>query len=666
MDSCSSTPISKNETLPAGCAVNGTNATTVNVGDCEPVACVKGNSSFNSSCTDASLCCGPRLFEKVLVQCGALLSFDLSTVKTCGCGKCIEKETVIEGTAVGQDGSAAKSVDVFFAGKSVDTTDADGRFSFVVPKDTRRAIVTFKDQTNKKFEEEDKVFILNKGQTVQYRVTLREKPKPITFNASEPLLVPLGGESDSFADLELPENALLTEDGSVFNGSAKARVSVTDPRNQSDVSSAPGDFSTTNEDGEEEILETFGMMKLDLEDDNGKPLSMSKPMKVYLDPEKLNISLSEGNVSIKLYWLDRKTGRWREAGDLFPEHGSKRRRKRSNRIFLAGTVTPVIAKKTLNLDTPSERIGVRASLDNQNNGIVVRVICKSYDGAFKGYVENNTVNGVTCISVWRDSTCYIQAEDNSLLKYYDPDKSLEQSFGDSIDGAVEKVSFRFSSKYSVSKHVQKTVPLYRVDNTKEMEDCNKQHDVNASTGSQFIFKSPQNERYTLSSPINEDKDNDWSFGGDRNKQCFIKVTIKASAQEVTFMAASYELDSYDTGMEYGWYVRKSEGKVVCLHFRCPDDGMYDKTIVLLTPILARTGVTCNKENMETQLQDIFNDQRAPCEKYRDSLQPKHVAKGLWLCIPQNQAHARIYESAESCETISDRNRPLFDVEYKCR
>lgn len=324
-DSCSTTPKSKNEALPVGCVLNGTNSTTVDVGECEPVACVKGNSSFNSSCTDSYQCCEPRSFETALIQCGSLMSFDLSVVKTCGCGDCIEKQTVIEGTAVGQDDSAAKSVRLFLAGQLVAMTDTNGDFSFAVPKNTRRAVVTFKDQIIKKFEEEDKIFVLNEGQTVKFRVKLREKPKPITFNASEPLDVPLGGESDSFADLELPENALMTEDGSLFSGNAKASVSVTDPRNQSDISSAPGDFSTMNEDGEEEILETYGMMKLSLEDDNGKPLVMSKPMKVYLDPEKLNLTVSDGNVSIKLYWLDRKTGRWRSVGDFALEDGSKRR-----------------------------------------------------------------------------------------------------------------------------------------------------------------------------------------------------------------------------------------------------------------------------------------------------------------------------------------------------
>ena len=370
-DSCPSAPISKNQTLPPGCVLNGTNITILEVGECERVACVKRKDTFNSSCSEPRQCCGPRSFDNVLVRCGAFMSFTLSKIKTCGCDQCFDEQTIMQGVTVGQDGKAAKFVDLFFNDKQVDRTDADGMFSISVPRDTERAIVTFKDQIFKKFQEEDKIFLLNEGQKAVYKVTLREKPKPLIFNASEPLDLPLGGNLDSFADLELPENSLLTEDGSVFRGNAKASVSVTDPRNLSDILTAPGDFTTVSEDGQEEILETYGMIKLNMEDDNGKPLVMSKPMKVYLDPEKLNLTVSEGNASVKLYWLDRKTGRWREAGDFSLEDGSKRRRKRTNRIFLAGTVTPSIAKEYLNFDWPDERVGLRVTVNSGEDNVLI-------------------------------------------------------------------------------------------------------------------------------------------------------------------------------------------------------------------------------------------------------------------------------------------------------
>lgn len=680
-DSCSSTPSSKVETLPAGCVLNGTNTTTVDVGECKPVKCVQGNSSFNSTCTGPSLCCGPHSFERALVQCGSLISFDLSVVKKCGCGNCQEEQTAVEGTAVGQDDSPAKSVDLFFDGQRVAKTNANGKFSFTAPKTTKRAIVTFKDQIFKKFEEEDKIFFLNEGETATYRVKLREKPKPITFNASEPLDLPLGGESDSFADLEIEENSLLTEDGSVFSGNAKASVSVTDPRNQSDILSAPGDFSTMNEDGEEEILETYGMMKLNLEDDNGKALVMSKPMKVYLDPEKLNLTLSDGNVSIKLYWLDKKTGRWREVGDFALEDGSKRRRKRSkhkHRVFLTGTVTPAIAKWDLNFDKPDKRVGLRVTVtEPAEDGVIITAIRQDNHG----FTERNTNNGVVCMPIWKDKVYYLQASKD--LKYYDPDPSVLKSLGH-VNGDIKSIrgdkgknfsSYTFKSKI-ICDGTKSTGPIFCDDGDtgSQRTQCANQR-VDAQTA-QFVFKKPKptTEEYELLSK-NVD-DHEWL--GDDSETCFIKV--KVTGTNSVFMAASYKENNQNYTGKYGFHVRMSRNvtsgsdKVVCLQFRCPRESKQGSTALLLTPLIAKSGSTCSYNHTA----DTFRGSAQSCSG-ADSRSKLKKGEEKWLCISYSEmftfwgvskknGEARCYGSAprtsnSSTVRVADN---MYNVAYNCR
>ena len=686
-DSCSPTPSSKNETLPDGCVLNGTNTTTVDVGECEPVACVKGNSSFNSSCTDSSLCCGPRSFETALVQCGSFMSFDLSVVKTCGCGNCIEKQTVIEGTALGQDGSAARMVDLFFAGQMVARTNANGKFSFTVPKTTKRAIVTFKDQFIKTFQEEDKIFIVNEGQRVTYQVKLRKKPKPITFNASEPLDVPLGGESDSFADLELPENALLTEDGSVFSGNAKASVSVTDPRNQSDILSAPGDFSTMNEDGEEEILETYGMMKLNLEDDSGKPLVMSKPMKVYLDPEKLNLTLSDGNVSVKLYWLDRKTGRWRKVGDFFREDGSKRRRKRSNhdhRVFLAGTVTPAVAKYDLNFDEPKVKVGLRVTAESATDVLLVTAIRQDHGG----FVERATTNGVICMPIWKGAKYYLQASKD--FKYYEPDSNLLPSLKHVIiDGGIKSFTDTNGiniSSYTFESNTSATGPIFYDDgnNGLKRRECEKPLDVPQTEGGQFLFKKPkanEGNTYELLHKLIDGTKWESEYG----ETCFMQV--KVTGQNSLFMAASYNKDNPTNAGKYGFHVKMSRNvavgsdKIVCLQFRCPRENNY--TAVLLTPLITKSGFTCSYNNTGRGLRDVQSDPLF-CHGV-ESLTKEEKGEEKWLCIPFDaQSKYTTYSGLWSkdgdkdgenrCLRSSQNDKPFpvrvtkrsFSVEYNCR
>ncbi|KAJ7388628.1 hypothetical protein OS493_036594 [Desmophyllum pertusum] len=72
--------------------------------------------------------------------------------------------------------------------------------------------------------------------------------------------------------LKIPEDALMKDDGTIYSGQANLRLSLMDPRNASDVMTAPGDFSTIDEDGEEQMLVTYGMLRVDFEDDTMETL----------------------------------------------------------------------------------------------------------------------------------------------------------------------------------------------------------------------------------------------------------------------------------------------------------------------------------------------------------------------------------------------------------
>ena len=635
-------PSLKDLTLPPGCLVNGTNSTIVNVGECEPIACVKRGVNFSSSCSDPPFCCGPLLFESVSIKCAAM-SFDLSVVKRCGCGKCIKKRTIIGGVAVGQNGNPAILVDLFFRGKSVGNTNAEGKFSFPVPETTKRAIVTFKDQKRKKFVEEDKIFVVEKGQTAIYTVKLREKPAPVTFNASEPLDVALGSDSsDSFADLELPENALLTEDGSVFSGIAKATVSVTDPRNQSDIESAPGDFSSMNEDGEEELLQTFGMIKLDLEDDSGKPLTMSKPMKVYLDSEKLNSSASDGNVSIKLYWLDKKTGRWREAGEFMLEDGKNRRRKRSDveRTFLVINVTPSLVKRDLNFDTPTDRVALRVTIArNLGNGdaskdVLVRVICLNPNG----YMEKVTTDRLACIVILRNADCFVQAVKGN--DFYEPAISSNntQQIFEKVKGSIVTSegsgstikSFRFRSELKEYDHDGPTYSVKSTGKEKCKATLNSVQWPQKETA-QFVFKSPESATATYDQLLVKDPSSQWSNNG---KNCFIRVVYKG--KEAIFMAASYQKRDFDDATAYGHHLKMSKKnsssgstQVVCLQVPCPITGEREYVFFLVTSVSSTENVGIEFKKLSP---DIQGQQNGSCPQMKTSKSPfeKRFCIKHWL------------------------------------
>ena len=72
-----------------------------------------------------------------------------------------------------------------------------------------------------------------------------------------------------------------------FQGKAKLRLSVTDPRNFSDVASAPGDFTTVNQSGSVQPLKTYGILRIKIQDENNERLDLAGNIKLRLDADKV-------------------------------------------------------------------------------------------------------------------------------------------------------------------------------------------------------------------------------------------------------------------------------------------------------------------------------------------------------------------------------------------
>ena len=612
------------------------------------------------------------------------MSFNLSKVTHCACGNCTKKVTIIEGIVVGGENEEPVSYgDVIYDGRAVAYTDENGKFSLTIPANSTRVIVTFTDSYYEEFEERSKVFVIKEGSVGFHKVKLKRKPPPIIFDASQPLNVSLGGDpGDSFADLELPEDSFLTEDGSIFQGNAKATISVTDSRNLSDVLTAPGDFSTTDEEGEAEILETYGMVKLKFEDDSGKQLALSKPMKVYLDPEKLNLTVQNASdVPLKLYWLDKKTQRWREVGDFQLEGGSKRRRKRDNRVFFVGTVTPAIAREQLNFDAPSIRVAVRVTTDpyprtSGTAGVVVRVI-RQEGAVYRGYIEKTTTTaGLVCIPIWRDKTCHIQAEYNGQYMIPTRKDDLPRYINAQLITKTKTSTtiqwIQFESK--LDENSADSSPMYK-HVTSEVAKCKSSG--RRPEGSQFTFKEPTTPPADFSY-FHKYKKKLWKPG------CYIK--IKISGENAIFAAESYKENDLTESGKIGLHIRMSRtvtaggsNRIVCLQISCPiKDAAY--TYVKIAPLTKR----CKFQSVHTGLSNVQYPKcpkefsRSVCAKKPPVIQGQEK----WVWIPKSgtgQTNYRTFNDFQRGETKclvgeQDYKDPLPDsiknkgyaLEYDCR
>ena len=639
---CDPTPRTKELKLPPNCVQKGTTNNSVDVGECPSVPCLQNDSDNSNACKDKTFCCGVSMVEEVNIACGNVAEFKLSKAKYCGCGVCNKAVITIRGVVVGgKEERPVKFAQIEYDGEVKANADfRGGSFSFDVRDGRKRLAVTFKDTFSKEFEDLTKVFHLQEGQSVITKIILATKQRPVIFDASQDLSVPLGGETDdsAFADLEVPGGSLLKEDGTSYSGQANMRLNLIDPRNASDILSAPGDFSAVDEDGEEQILSSVGMMKVNFEDTSGNKLTPSKPMKVFLDPQQLNISVdNNGNTTVKLWWLNKKTGRWIPAGNIWSdEKGSIRRKRRSVRRFLVTEITQAISESDLNFDTPSDFCFVGVSAPPRSTA---RVICgsSSNDNLLEGYrEETSNSNGIACVPTWPGRTCYLQAESDSS-RFLTPDQGGIDSFPYGTNVRVVSSNLGRAQKvesFKLYTSVRSSGPVYPF--SKSNARCYRQDRDNKY----FRFQPPQgaDATFILSSPRIDDSNNPLNWyppsPSDINKQdvCFIKVLVHNA--KATFLASSFRGNRQGTtDSKVGDYatmavdsIRDNEF-VVCLQIRCPGivDRAEERTDVHIIPITGH----CHFQSVHIPQKFMENNLDVPC------VLPSSGASNheKWICVP---------------------------------
>ena len=664
---CNPSPLSKNATLPAGCVIHGTTKNIVDVGECVPRPCLRNDTWLsNTTCKDETLCCGVEEIGDVTVSCGSSATFSVSRVTRCGCQECVEPKTRITGVVVGLKGATEKPLpycQLNFEGKTYNT-DRSGFFNFEVPKGKERLSVVFKDDYDNKYADLTKVFRIKEGQRLFSKVVLRPKPVAKPFNSSEPFKALLGDSPvhSAFAEIEIPEGSLLKDDGTIYSGQANLRLSVMDPRNLSDIQTAPADFSTIDEDGEEQLLVSYGMLNLDFEDESGNPLFTSKPIKMYIDPEKMNISVdSNGNTAAKLWWLDPNSGRWIEAGDLWTGNKNSSRSKRSPTRFLLETeISPAVAKQgPFNIDVKENFGAVRVHAPASSS---VRILCQEPNSSpvqYLGYLEESVdANMVACISVWIEKRCFMQGEnqDSLFLRPLPPDSfppDVSASVVSSnLQGSSQVESFQFEVKTSsngpVFTHFDQGV-----------QDCNEPYLTSKPNIRQFEFDSPPatNSLELESQRITNRRDpRNWF---PTNFRCFIKILLHGKRS--LFLASSHRPNK---GVKFGDSASLAEQVsaginkyVACPEIRCPGDVQQvpEWTHVLVTHL---TTGSCDFHQHHLQRQtDLDGSGAAACPARSKRHSP---GSETWLCVPLPQGGFDI----DNVYTV-DRNDPALGVK-RCR
>ena len=315
-----------------------------------------------------------------------------------------------------------------------------------------------------------------------------------------------------------------------------------------------------------------------------------------------------------LWWLDEKTGRWRQMGEMKPADTSRTKRAEGGRRFYIGDIQ-TDRLSYINIDIQWKRCYVRAQAYTKTNegtqpvvGAEVTLIGKenANDEQYYGYTKAITnSNGIACIPAWCDSYVVLQsrkvsynldgsdriiqlnADDQVTLVKLSP--QLEAS---SILEENKSTSYQFTAKVT-----SQAGPIFAGD---EMHNCRDVSDTLVA----FAFYLEENE-------IEVDAFDDFGslppghplswYTADVNKpdqersKCFMKIKTEYEI-EVPVPMVSVQSFTPDLQIRYGFSIKKQtptqetliqgggEFKVAyaCVEYRCSEK---DKATFLVVNLL---------------------------------------------------------------------------------
>ena len=566
--------------MPPGCTEDSSGRNIVEVGTCSYDECIRRGQGDSGKCGRRSAklkrCCSPvSPLMKSQVSCPNGIKFNVEKVRGCECSSCAVPDIVVRGRVINEEGEALMLGEIEVKGdKKKYYTDMAGNFRFTVEAGSRKLVLNITDPDGY-LQDTTKAFELHEGQISFYTIVLQKKPPPIKFAAAQKKKIPLSAPTKpAFAAVDIPERAFVTADGKVYDGEITANVGVVDPRNEADMAAAPGDFSTTDDDGEEVMLASAGMLRQSFSDSSGNKLNLDRNISVRIDVEKLD--LPDG-LPVYQYYLNKETGRWVKFGVLRTEEedveeyvGRKKRQRR--RKFFVSEITPKVPYDSINWDSPQERSYVRVVAPA--GAVVTRIVGNSNGQSFISYRQETVPNsGILCIRSLLNWPAVIQAELDAAPLIPQQPKNFPLAVNPRIISKKSRrhpiQSFQFTSTIAGSRG-----PVYG----KGQEGrCQQLKAVDFAFKFQEAISSPAAGFHWRSSRItNRRNPRLWQVLA--VDICFIKAIVTGSSSESVIYVKSVgkarrgEVRNGQEVLDYGYVAEKTTrvgGKgVVCLEYRC--------------------------------------------------------------------------------------------------
>ena len=120
-------------------------------------------------------------------------------------------------------------------------------------------------------------------------------------------------------EINIPANSIVTPSGQNYNGAVNVFARWIDPTDENMGNIMPGALNAINEDGEERVLASYGMLALDLETESGGSLDIKEGALINIEmpiPPELLESAPE---DMPLWEYDLEEGKWLEKGICIKE-----------------------------------------------------------------------------------------------------------------------------------------------------------------------------------------------------------------------------------------------------------------------------------------------------------------------------------------------------------
>ena len=323
---------------------------------------------------------------------------------------------------------------------------------------------------------------------------------------------------------------MIDKDGNPKKGKAKVKIQFNDPRNKRDILESPGDFTNVDEDGEEQLLRTYGLFKIKLQDDSNQNLGLTKNLHINIDLEQLTgEKFDESEPFHHLWLLDEKTGRWVDAGELKRNQELTQRptRQLRNRAF-SGEITPENLGFVCNVDRIQQRCLAKDRANAEGEGIdgakIISIFVNGENSArqvLQGYQYAHTnSDGYACILTQCNSEGYLEVEKDGLPLLPNQVDRLPPETGASV---VDKRRIKFNPGAQTDNG-----PVYQ---ESEEGSCKRE-----SAGQSFFSSHPQENRPVVFNqkyvPL---VDEEGFRASSRFKRCFVKISTSGTTR--TFVEA---------------------------------------------------------------------------------------------------------------------------------